>query len=536
MRTRPAGDRDGAAATGARVTGCLVPLLVALLLSLLPGLTGTAWAGTLEPPPAPPPRPAPVADEPVTRQLAALRALTLDLRALAAPADGGGWSASTPLREATAVGAEGLAHSANALGHELLLLEEAMLQLKGRVRDPAAVAAGEVRWSVTGREADCLPALPAGARLSSLTIRNLGETTLGSPQVIGTDGRDWSRLTSLLDDALDGAVGERERALALWLWLVESRTHGSPATAKAALHDPVLLMNVFGYGFCDDAAHVLAALAGAAGLQARVWSLNGHVVPEVRVDGHWSLLDPDNEAYFLEADGGLIAGAETLALQPDLLDTPQLPPGRARAFYPVEIVRPFFETTEDNRHAPAVLPPAFLQMDFDLAPGDAIVLSTASAGRRVADSFYRRPPEWANGLLTGRRLLGGAAGARPVVVELPYVFVAGRLLAVAPADDPPPAVAVRAADGPWLTPEWERHAAGWVLPLTDVLPIAAGPLVSRLSLRPAVEGASLAVDVELVVQVAPRSLPELTPGLVIARWRSTSDDARAEVIARYEQP
>lgn len=466
-------------------------------------------------------------------QLAALRSLTLALRELSIPADGGGWSSSRPLTDGAV--AEGLEPWVDALGHELLLLEEATLRLTGRVRDPAEAPA-EARWTVAGRESSCEPALPADARLLSLSIRNLGESTLVSPQVIGTDGRDWSCLAGLLDDALAGAVGERERSLALWRWLVESRSHGSPATADLLLHDPVLLVNVYGYGFCDDAAHVLAALAGAAGLQARVWSLNGHVVPEVRMDGHWALLDPDDEAYFLEADGLKIAGAETLARQPDLLSSPQLVPGRTSAYYRVEVVRPFFETEADNSHGPAVLPETFLELDYDLAPGDAIVFSSASAGRRHADSYYQRPREWANGKLLGRRHLDGASRATPVVLELPYVFVAGRLLAASRDDGPPPAVAVRAGDGAWLSPDWRRHADGWVLPLTDALRIASGRPTSRLALRPLAADAALAVDVELVFQVAPRSLPVLTPGVSAVRWRSGSSEARAEIVARFEQP
>lgn len=130
-------------------------------------------------------------------------------------------------------------------------------------------------------------------------------------------------------------VCERSVALALWRWVTGNRYHWSPYTADQWGHSPALLFNSIGFGFCDDAASALAALARLAGLSARVWALGGHIVPEVRIDGDWAVLDPDLEVYYL-TDSGSLAGVSELSQHPALIQQPVLP---AAPHWAEELVR-----------------------------------------------------------------------------------------------------------------------------------------------------------------------------------------------------
>ncbi len=94
-----------------------------------------------------------------------------------------------------------------------------------------------------------------------------------------------------------------QASIAIWKFLVNRRYHYLPASDDAEMHDPVKFLNVYGYGFCDDSALNFAALCEEAGLEARVWGLNGHVVAESSYGGAWHMFDPDMACYFRGAGG-----------------------------------------------------------------------------------------------------------------------------------------------------------------------------------------------------------------------------------------
>jgi hypothetical protein len=116
---------------------------------------------------------------------------------------------------------------------------------------------------------------------------------------------------------------DRRFALELWRFLVRNRHHFDPLTAEQWAHSPVLFLNSIGFGYCDDVATAFAALARAAGHEARVWTLSGHVVPEIRIDGRWEMYDPDLEVYYLNRYG-LPCGVEELCADTSLVTAPYL--------------------------------------------------------------------------------------------------------------------------------------------------------------------------------------------------------------------
>ena len=76
-------------------------------------------------------------------------------------------------------------------------------------------------------------------------------------------------------------------------WVHRYSRNITPLTTNNWIHSPELFINSLGLGYCDDRASVLATLWQAYGLRARIWDLQGHVVPEVLVAGKWQLHDPD---------------------------------------------------------------------------------------------------------------------------------------------------------------------------------------------------------------------------------------------------
>lgn len=64
-------------------------------------------------------------------------------------------------------------------------------------------------------------------------------------------------------------------------YLVENVYHWYPVTESNCIHDPVVLVNSIGFGFCDGLANASAVIARDAGCPSRVWWLAGHVVTEI---------------------------------------------------------------------------------------------------------------------------------------------------------------------------------------------------------------------------------------------------------------
>lgn len=163
----------------------------------------------------------------------------------------------------------------------------------------------------------------SGARISSVRITNNGPSQVAFNAVI--NGNSFYRDD---DDILDevrrtrAATSVDERFhIRLWRYVMENRYHDAPYTVHLWGHSPVLMFNSIGFGFCDDAASVYAALAEKSGYESRVWVLSGHVVPEVRVEGRWEMLDPDLQVFYLNAIRQ-IAGVEELAANPQWITDP----------------------------------------------------------------------------------------------------------------------------------------------------------------------------------------------------------------------
>jgi hypothetical protein len=122
-------------------------------------------------------------------------------------------------------------------------------------------------------------------------------------------------------EALPDAFAGEPLAYKLAREVAKRTGRGYTLTESTWIHEPLTLINSIGFGYCDDVASAFAQLAQHAGYQARVWTLGGHVVPEVMLDGQWAMLDPDLGVYYVDSTGRT-AGVEDLESDSSLITNP----------------------------------------------------------------------------------------------------------------------------------------------------------------------------------------------------------------------
>lgn len=300
----------------------------------------------------------------------------------------------------------------------------------------------------------------------------------------------WPDLTSaetILASIHDVGMTDKEKALAIFEFVKAWRTHWYPPYTSEEMHDPVKLVGVYGYGFCDDAAQVTEQLARRAGLRARVWELDGHVVSEIYFDGRWHIVDADMEKTYAHPDGYL-AGVEDLAADPSL--DPEY--------------GYLYSSTHDNFISPSGKLLSH-SLALKLAPGDSAIfermpvkyLPPSLKKRFVVNPEFPRefpPTAWAVGRLVA------ALGAGQSHVEVPYALLEGRLRAKTCC------IQGRVAFGSL----WAHSAQG--------LPVDGSGLLSNFSQLIVAQpdppymvwlDVNVPTELELTFQVAPQSIPWL---------------------------
>ncbi|MCL2648788.1 MAG: hypothetical protein FWD61_17615 [Phycisphaerales bacterium] len=149
-------------------------------------------------------------------------------------------------------------------------------------------------------------------------VSNINITSDKVPDVTSLEA--WSK------HFIKPGMTDKEKALAVWKSVVAYQ-HQNPYPVEYlhspgnAVVDPIKMFNVYGTGLCSiHAAHV-AALARAAGLQARNWSITRHNVAEVYFDGAWHMLDASLVNYFPKPDGSIASVEEIIAAVHDFYQT-----------------------------------------------------------------------------------------------------------------------------------------------------------------------------------------------------------------------
>ncbi len=358
--------------------------------------------------------------------------------------------------------------------------------------------------------------------LVSLRLENLGSSTVLHPRVFVSGLPPADSLEALLQRALGGSPAEDEeaRAIALWQLVKAGRTHDWPSGDR--LEDPVRLLGIYGYSLCSSAARALADLAVAAGLEARVRNAPGkHVVTEIRLQGRWSLFDPDGEVFFRNPRGQ-IASLEEIQKDPDILRT-----GVSKLYSP-ESLREIYLGGEFNAKEIQPRPAeAFTRLGFALRPGESILFSRERRGLFFVTEFLQEPREYANGLWSyvpreAELRQGQANNAEglqwTVPFSIPYPVLAGKVELVLPAGTDlarGPAVLASRDGRAWTSlPSRMAGDGNVVFDLTPFCNNVGGQPEHAFSLRvkfpsttpvPRIQPGDLRFSFDL--QMAPRSLP-----------------------------
>ncbi|GJM21690.1 MAG: hypothetical protein DHS20C15_16050 [Planctomycetota bacterium] len=421
-----------------------------------------------------------------------------------------------------------------SIARELLLLEQTVARI-----ERGAGAGGEVLASthtLLHGEVDYAVDLPMGGEVDDvgLLIENFGRKSVVAPQVSRPGVPSWRDMTSLVSAAVGDAGSPSEVALAIWRFLVLNRDHGQPAHEGAELHDPVKLLNVYGYGLCDDAANAFAHLARAAGLEARVWGLGGHVVAEAFFDDAWHLFDPDHEVYYRDASGEIL-GVEDLVARPEQLAAAVRLPGRAAYSLDTARVTEIYASAGDNQLARYPDPAQFHQMEFTLRAGERVMFWLGKGLRRVVTTRFREPSHVGNGEWIHE--FGLDESQSELSYALPWPILGGRVELVAEQAlvDDAFKVELQGLDGAWSPVQGgAARDKGWLLNLDAQLAVAGAEPRYALKLRIVSRDPEVAVNGQVVLtfQHAPRALPSLLPGHNELRWSARGGAARVTHLYR----
>lgn len=205
-----------------------------------------------------------------------------------------------------------------------------------------------------------------------------------------------------------------------WRFINEQTRHAYPLSVGTYLHAPPLQLRSIGSGFCDDRASALHHLWQHLGYNSRVWSLDGHVVAEVEIDGRWQMYDPDLGVHYFDRNGG-VASVADLAADPALVSSPvrRLPSAHRDAYSTT--VEEIYRSSENNVVAEWLMAPSDDQFpeqwtlppgaELHFAPSETFALPSVVAGETLQTATVRLVlPEGFAGRVPLPLLLGNVSG------------------------------------------------------------------------------------------------------------------------------
>jgi hypothetical protein len=127
-------------------------------------------------------------------------------------------------------------------------------------------------------------------------------------------------LLSLIEALPEEFSGE-SLARKSWRFVSRNSFNSNSFNDARKVHHPFVFLNSAGIGYCDDQSATLAEIWRQQGYQARIWTLNGHVVPEVFLDGRWQMFDPGMGVFYMDENGN-VAGMKDLQTHPEWIKNP----------------------------------------------------------------------------------------------------------------------------------------------------------------------------------------------------------------------
>ncbi len=153
--------------------------------------------------------------------------------------------------------------------------------------------------------------------MREVRIENTGDTPIVNPWLVVNGQRDWRTVEKIVAEATRGCANDRERAIAIWRFVINNRFHATPNDGDNI--DPVKQFNVYGYSLCGDIAQTIRQLWKVAGFKTRRGWPHGHCLTETWFDGAWHMLDGDESIICLQRDNETIAGEEEVVRDHDLM-------------------------------------------------------------------------------------------------------------------------------------------------------------------------------------------------------------------------
>lgn len=270
-----------------------------------------------------------------------------------------------------------------------------------------------------------VPADDASLTNRRLVLRNLDEHARVTVRMKTEGLPDFTSAQTMIASILRPGMSDEEKAIAIWQFLVDWRYHHHPPEGSHENHDPARFLGVYGYGYCDDAAHNFVSLCRVAGLQARAWRLEGrHIVAEAYFKDRWHMFDADHEVYFRDDDGHIMSVDELAADPSVMLKTEKDPIG-----FPTKTLAEIYTQPDGNKLSHMIPPVASHELAPTLQPKDEVIFDfgLAARTRRVMYRHMPPPPEAANGRLVRQVDVATADRELLIPVEWPYVILGGEL-------------------------------------------------------------------------------------------------------------
>lgn len=221
---------------------------------------------------------------------------------------------------------------------------------------------------------------------SFVKIGNNGDNTI-KPNFI-VNGRDMSSMKSIVQSIATEAMTDKEKALAIWNFVKDSKYHfGNPTTYVE--RDSIDLINSWGYGNCGFTTRAVIDLARMTGLPAREYRLGVHIVPEVYFNEKWHVLDADGGVYFTN-DDGTIASVEDIENDITLLTTAN------SSVYSYDYFQKSYSTTKNNVIFDYETQDINKKIEYELRPGETVLFMNSNRGDYFSAVDYSEPPEYSN--------------------------------------------------------------------------------------------------------------------------------------------
>lgn len=409
----------------------------------------------------------------------------------------------------------------------------------------------------------------------SLMIENVGDTPVVNPRLVLNDRGDWYTFDRLLSEYTRGAETGQEKVYFIWQAMRENLYHEVPLFANEVPHDPVRLMNFFGFNLCDDAGNAGCSLfhhAGFVGSKNR--SLNGHVQCEASVDGRLQFMDIDMDCFYLDRENERPVSGDECARDHDLVRR-ELNYGPVVAAFQSSDAPAALFGPDDRLHDAQL---RGHEIAYTLRPGEKAVFRWDNIGKYCAESlaWAHRPKYFGNSKFVFRprldmksvrrdafgtaglsaspsmdlpgSLAGIAADAHVVYeVKVPYPVCGGTVRAGFRGKLPKDRFAIAVSpDGKAWKQVWADEGAGERnsdISIDESLDVHNAPAKYGYFVRVGLESAGedqgarlVSLEIETDVMAAPTSLPRLRLGTNHAVYQDDTEGPRqVRIIHQWQE-